>query len=943
MNKRYSRALLLACALAVVGPGYTQEADQSYEKAVQSYSEGEITEAYIHLKNALQKDPSLVSARILLAEMYFGAGDILGAEKESEEALRLGADINLVLPIYGPSLMIQNKTETLLALEKKSDSFSKPTQFEWMLLKGQALMIDGKAKRARAEFERAADLYPADVRSINSLAVIYLNSGMIEEARIQISKSLTLDPLNAKTWQLRGEHAFSQNNFNDALDHFSRAYELDAEDLRILRSLARVNLHLRDQTEMKRYLELIIEASPGDPAATLLNAVLMIGQGDTELGDSMLSNLSLKLSALEEVQMHTSDNMLFIRASADYVRRSDQNAITLFNAYLARNKNDLAAIRMLVDLYIRNNQKDQATDLLRTSKHLISADLGLSLQLLHFYIQDKNSYEAKELLKELKTENDLNANNPYVPILEAEFLRSRENPEEALELLEELYLGDNNLLDYDLLRGALQLELNDYEAAVKSAENLSSVYPEAVRAQNFGAVTYLRTGDLDKADASVTRALQLAPDDVDARFNQAMLLKKRGKLEESGKVINETLQLRPSHTKSILLMARNLYQQELYDEAIEWTKKAAVYDRSSARPAELQLEIYLKQQDYASAVKIAAGLSRENPINTDYLVELARIYVIQQDHELAQRPLHNLSLLWDEEPEKLRQLAGMYVRTENLPAARKTLEAALELDTESFSVRLDLARLYLIEGEHKTASSITTALREKFGDRAQLSYFQGEISMSRGELVLAQKHFMQAYQLDNKQTASIRKLYELGTKGVGGSAFTDAMETSLKEGALPMWAVGLMADSYLLQGKTKKAAVYYERLLALPEADNNLSILNNLANIYAQDDLDKGLATAMKAMDQEGEPSSALLDTVGWILSRKGENEKALPYLRKAYAINSGDPEIRYHTGVALIALGRTAEAEKELRAALVLGDDFSQRSEVERLVKELTAKRSGQ
>lgn len=938
MNTRTLRGLTLAAALLATQPAYSQDANQFYEQALQAYQNEEVTEAYIHLKNALQKDPNMVAARVLLAEMYFNAGDILGAEKESEEALRLGADINLVLPLYGTSLIIQRKIDTLLALEKKSSTFSRPTQFEWLLLKAQAYLLDGKSERARSELEKASKLFPADVRSTNSLAAIYLSSGMRDEARNQINKSLTLDPMNHKTWQLRGELAFSENRFEEALDHFTRAHEIDSEDLRVLRSLARVNLHLGDQAEMKRYLELILEISTEDPAATLLNAILMIGEGDAELGEEMLSNLSLKLGALEEVQMHSSDGMLFIRAASDYVRRSDRSAITLFNAYLARNKEDLAAIRMLVDLYVRNDELRLATDLLRTSKEVVSKDLGLSLQLLHFYIKDKNSYAAKELLQELKTAGET---TPYVSILEAEFLRSTEKAEEALALLDEVYLNGADVIDYDLLRGALQLQLKDYDAALVSAERLATAYPEAVRAHNYGAVTYLRVGELDKADASIKRALELAPDNVDAHFNQAMLFKRRGSLEESSLMVNKTLEIQPSHTKSILLMARNLFLQGQYDEAIEWTRKATVYDRTSARPAELQLEIYLKQNDLNNAVKVAAGLARENPLNPDYLVTLSGIYMQMQEYELAQRPLHSLSLLWKEDPEKLRELAAMHVRTQNLESARTTLEMALEIDSESFPVRLDLAGLFLMEDEVETADSIATSLQKKYGDSAELSFLMGEIAAVRNDPTKAQYHYMQAYKQDAGLTPAIFKLYELSAKGVGAKEFTDTMEASLKEGSLPMWAVRLMADSYLLQGKSATAASYYEKLLAVPEIGNDPEILNNLANIYAETDLEKGLATAMRALDEKGENSSSLLDTIGWIMARQGDNEAALPYLRQAYALNSGDPQIRYHTGVALKALGRNGEAEKELRAALVLGDDFPEREKVQSLVDELSALRA--
>lgn len=932
-----SAALALAFAVTC-GPVKAQTANQHYENAVQAYEQGELNEAYIHLKNALQQDTRMVSARILLAQMYFGAGDIVSAQAESEKALELGADINLVLPIYGTSLVVQQKPDELLALESRVSAFSKPTTFEWLLLKAQALLLKNKVPDAQAALEEAAAMFPADVRSINSLAAVYVSSGLYADADAQIAKSLTLDPLNPKTWQLRGELAFAQENYPQAKDYFLRAHELDEEDLRVLRSLARVSLHLGDQAQMKTFLEKILQVSRNDPSATLLNAILMIGQGDAEIGETMLSNLSLKLGALEEMQLHTSDGMLFIRAASDYVRRSDRSAITLFNAYLARNKDDLAAIRMLVDLYVRNNERRLATDLLRANKEAISRDLGLSLQLLHFYIQDKNTYAAKELLQELKADS---ADMPYVPILEAEFLRNNGKPKEALAALEQAKLNGQDIIDYDLLRGALQLQLNDYEAAEKSARRMQRVYPESVRAYNFGGVTALRMGELDAAQTAIARALELSPDNIEANFNQAMLQKKRGDIEASSRTLQRTLVLLPSHTKSILLMARNYFLQGEVEQAIEWTRKAALYDRTSNRPAEMQLEIYASQQDWENAVKTATTLSSENPLNADYLIQLADLYVRQKQYELAQRPLNKLAALWAEEPQKLRELAGMYLRANHTENARKTLQNALEFDAQSFPVRLDLAGVYLREGELETASTIASALSKEFGERAPLYYLQGDIASERQQYQLAHENFLKAYQLDKNLTPAIFKLYELSARGVGAETFTATLESALKNGSLPPWAVRLLADSYLLQSKPEKAARYYEQLIAIEEIGSDPQILNNLANIYAENDLDKGLQAAMKAYSDSGENSSALLDTIGWIYARKGEHEKALSFLRQAFAKNSNDPQVRYHTGATLNSLGRTAEAEKELRAALVLSESFAGREEAQSLLDQLVSQRS--
>ena len=931
MIRLLAHILLLSMALSSAVAPAADDANVSYEKAVQAYGEGEYEESYIHLKNALQKDPNLLSARLLLAQVYFNAGDIYSAEKESAEALLLGADINLVLPIYGQSLLLQENVEKLMEIERVSDSFTTETQFEWALMKGQGYLLQGEPELARSEFERAATIVPNNVRSNNTIAVIYMNSGMIEDARALIEKSLELDAENAKTWQLRGELAFREKDYDKALEYALTGFELDPEDIRIQRSLAQVYMQLGDRAKTKEYLDMILEQSPEDPAATLISAILLIGDGDSELGDSMLANLSSKLARFDDGQSQSDDTMMFIRASAEYIQGNDENASALLNAYLLKNKADLAATRLLADIYLRNNEIRRATELLSSREAEIGSDPGLSIQLLSLYTHTGDTYRAKELLQKLQLNGV--GDNPYVVMLEAELIRSTGELEGALNLLDAQEFSEPEPLGYDLLRGVLQLALGRNDAAQETVMQLQASFPDNVRVNNFAAVTYLTLGKLDEAQRYIEKALQLAPGNPDARFNQAMLYKKRGDLAASSKVLKRIIEQMPSNTKALILMARIAYLQGKYAEAIEWSDKVYAYDSVSVGSRELQLEIYSQTGNWEAAKFIVQKLVSENPYNVEYLLRQATIAMQMEEVELAQNTLSRLYPMWKNDPQKMRELAAIYVRFNNPGDARKALQQGLSLDPESYPLRLDLARLDFSEGDAERAHAGAAALQEEFGTRTGSALLLGDIALQRGEPEVARDHFLTAFQLDTNNIDAIARLYELNAHGIEASEFTDVMTATLKKSSLPVLAVRLVADSYLSQGKPAEAARYYEKLLDLEAYANDAAILNNLANIYAEEDLDKALVIARRGLAAAGDNSAALLDTVGWILARQGENKEALSYLRKAYSQKSTDPEIRYHLGVTLLALGRTAEAEKELKAAVNSGQEFAGREEAQRLV----------
>ncbi len=924
---------LLALALLGVAGARAQTESAYYEEGVQAYAQGEYAEAYIHLKNALQADPNMVPARLLLAKVHFNAGNVHAAVKESEEALLLGADINLVLPVYGPALVVLRQTDKLFALEKVADEFTPQSQFEWSLLKGQGHLQRSEPDLARREFERAARLFPDDIRSSNTLAALYIDNGMLAEATALLEKSLGLDADNVKTLELSAELAIAEERYEKALQLLARAHERDSTDLRVLRSLARVHLLLGNTAEMEHYLALILEQSPDDPAATLLSAVTSIDRGEVEIGEAMLGELSQKLSRVDALRLQTTDGMLFIQAASDYVRGSDRSAIDLFNTYLARNPSDLAAISMLVDLYLRNGEIRRANTLLSDSREFITDDLALSLQLLHLYIQNGSVWNARELLEDLRKST---GDNPFVTILEAELERSQGESEKALAILDGREFSADPPLSYVLLRGALLLDLARLAEAERLAAQLQSSNPDALRVQNFAAVTYLRAGRLKAAERAVDTALKLSASDLEARFNQAMLLKQRGRREDAARVLNDILAERPSHTRSILLMAQILHEQGRSEEAIDWSKKVYVYDKTSTLPDEFQLGVYSQQGDWQEALGAALALSKADPLSEVYLVQLAEIYMRLGNLEVAQRPLRRLFVLWKNDAARLRQLAEMQISAQNPAEARMTLEAALDLEPESLATRLALVRLEVAGGHFARARERLDALAELGGDNAEVALLYGDVALAEGEKEAARQHYLQSLTLDSGQSAAILRLYELSLDGVGGEAFTATLENLLQQASLPPWQVRLLADSYLQQGKPERAQRYYESLLEHPDHNADAGVLNNLANIYAEEDLDKALDTAMRALESGGEKNYALLDTVGWILTRLGREGQALPYLRKAYSINSRDPEIRYHTGVALLGLEREAEARTELRAALADGTDFPGRDRAEALLNSL-------
>ena len=79
-----------------------------------------------------------------------------------------------------------------------------------------------------------------------------------------------------------------------------------------------------------------------------------------------------------------------------------------------------------------------------------------------------------------------------------------------------------------------------------------------------------------------------------------------------------------------------------------------------------------------------------------------------------------------------------------------------------------------------------------------------------------------------------------------------------------------------------------------------------------------------------------ILDTLGWLLVRRGDFDAGLKHLREARVRDPRNPEIRFHLASALALGGRNVEARQELTLLLADSPSFPGAGDARALLKEL-------
>lgn len=148
-----------------------------------------------------------------------------------------------------------------------------------------------------------------------------------------------------------------------------------------------------------------------------------------------------------------------------------------------------------------------------------------------------------------------------------------------------------------------------------------------------------------------------------------------------------------------------------------------------------------------------------------------------------------------------------------------------------------------------------------------------------------------------------------------------------------------LSNVYVLKGDMTRGEEILEEVYK--ESPNDIRVNNDLGYLYADQgkNLEQAEAMIRKALAAEPE-NAAYLDSMGWVLFKRGKSDEALPYLEKAIKISTGggDEALWDHLGDVHDARRETADAVAAWQKALELARQasFPDRKLIDRVEEKL-------
>ncbi|OMH25692.1 XrtA/PEP-CTERM system TPR-repeat protein PrsT [Motiliproteus sp. MSK22-1] len=919
--------------LAITSEPDPAESASLYEQALMKFHSGEIDISVIHLKNALQADPSFLAGHVLLGRSYLEQGYASLAIKEFKSALTLGADKSLLVEHLARAYQLQRNFKQLLA-EIYPGNYGKRLNAFILVARGEAYFQLGRLGKARLEFADAEKVDPGNVDALLGIATVLLRQARFKESDELINRVIALSPENPAVWYTKGALYHALSKFEESRKFYSKALEFSPGHYQAKLARAGVLMDDGNYQQAEKDLYLLYKKSPEDPQVAYLLATTLRQNGSRKKASEIMKEAKQHLEILPPEIINDHGPTLFLAGLISYDLQEYQKAKSYLTSYVTRFPQEVRPRIVLATIYLQEQALTKASKLLEPALDVASNDIQVLLLLGDIYMRKREYFKASEMLE--RAARVLPEN---VGLMTSRGLNDiiRGLHDKGYPKLKEALKRDPQAGAAGFILVTSLLKEERFQEALEVARLLRGKSPDNPLVLNLVATTQVEAGMLSAARNTYLRTLQLVPDFYPGQVNLAKLELVERNLDKAEEQFLTLLEQWPDRLHLMVELARVNVLRGSLDKAIRWLEKAYRTDRQFFGAGVRLVDLYLRTGKNLEALRIAQEMKSNGGRDTQgsdiqVLTALGRAQLSTGDALSAsitfkkaseQASFQSLSSL--SEIAELQSIAG------DLDGAIYSVEKFIAAYPGKDAALIQLIGLQLKRGRLDRAAVGISQL-EKGGSTGVTERLKGDLKVAEGDLQAALQHYLLVLEASpvSSVAARVSQVYLMLGKKDEALVFVEGWVERFPDDDMLR---EILAQGYLSLGRLDDARVQFESLVERGRA--GALVYNNLAIIYnTQKDL-RAEDFARKAYGLDPDRAS-ILDTLGWVLVKKGDSEAGLRLLRNAFARASTNPEIRYHIAVALKQLGRYEEARLELEAAVKEGVGFSELENARFLLKEL-------
>jgi len=648
------------------------------QKALARLALGENSDARELIDTALAIEPGNSTALLARAQLQLNLGEVESAAASLNTLIERAPDNPAAWFAMGELRGMRRDVDAAAEAYDKVLELD-PGNLQALRKRTMLALDQGDVQTARQGARLLLRAEPKDPGANLVMGVVELQNQRYAEAIEHLNRADAIMEQYPLLAFFLGSAHLAQGNLEQADSYASRFYAIAPGSVRGRKLLASIRLQEENYTAVDDLLRPVIEHQPEDVGALKLMANALIHQGQTEEGITLLARVAQLEPDSAEAQISLGAGLLLGGKAGDaelYIetalelqpeyRQADlllvlshvqqanyEAALDKAGEFAQRNPNDTTSQNLIAWIHARSGDMEAAEQAYRQALETDPGDPGANHSLAQLALQEGDLDAAAAhydtilrhhpdnlpaQLQRVLVDARRGDNAAVVARLEA----AREDHPTALEprlLLGRHYLSQGRPEKVSTafvglseaqrrdpavlqLTALAQLGERDHSQALFTLEQLTTSEPDSAPYHYLTAMAAAGTGDIQKAERELDRALELNPDHQGARVARAKLMLRLDREEafrEELEVLKEEL---PDNVDVMLMQAAAAGQEDDPQAAVAFARRA--FETSPMTGTVLALGGYHTEAgDLPAARALYRGWLEKNPDDTAVRLKLA--------------------------------------------------------------------------------------------------------------------------------------------------------------------------------------------------------------------------------------------------------------------------------------------------------------------------------